>query len=509
MSGRKKVVAAVAAVLALLVLGLIAVLFTEFDSPELGRLALARIGESSGLDLRAEGFRLNLLRGLELEKVEAEGQLADGEIKASMERLVLKHRPADLLGGTLTVTEMILDRPRLELVTTAEAAPNPDSAPAPAEATPGEGSGDEAAEGEATSLDLAISTIRLEDGSFVQRSPTETTEVRGLDVELYDLRFGTETGAVGKGEIRIEEIVLSGAASDGTAEETAVRGFDLELRELVFDPEDATRLAGAILKGDLQIAEIRSGDTHAQDASGKVDLAAGQFQLQELQLTAPQGVLRGKLEADIGADPLTYTLRLDGDALNTGVLLGIGEVGGLGTSKLELSASGSGSDPEDLLGGGRLTVGSGTLPDHSALLQVEQILGNAALVGSGYEAFPLEFDIRSNRLHLAQCELSAGPVSLTLGGWVDFDGPLEMQLSVLTPREGLAIKEIPDEVLDALAEADGRVNLPMLVSGTSELASVALDRDFLKQQGKKYVQKTVEKELGKALSGLFGKKDDG
>ena len=76
MAGKsKKLILAAAVVLGLFVLALVAVLFTEFDSPELGRLALRQIGESSGLDLRAEGFRLNVLRGLELEKVEASGPI--------------------------------------------------------------------------------------------------------------------------------------------------------------------------------------------------------------------------------------------------------------------------------------------------------------------------------------------------------------------------------------------------------------------------------------------------
>jgi len=160
------------------------------------------------------------------------------------------------------------------------------------------------------------------------------------------------------------------------------------------------------------------------------------------------------------------------------------------------------------LGNGRLTLGGGTLPDHPIFAQLETILGNAALIGAGYDSFPLEFDIRSQRLHLAECELRTGPISFTMSGWLDFEGPLEMQLSVLTPREGLSVKEIPVEVLEVLAEEDGRVNLPMLISGTADLSKVALNQETLKRLGTRYAQKTVEKELTKALSGLFGKKKE-
>jgi len=123
----KKLLIAAAAVAGLLVLAVVAVLFTDFDSPELGRLALGKVGEASGFDLQAQGFRLNLLRGLELEQVEA--RATDGSMTASVDKLVLKHRPGDLLGGTLTVTEVLIDSPRVELVDEGEA---PEKAPEPA-----------------------------------------------------------------------------------------------------------------------------------------------------------------------------------------------------------------------------------------------------------------------------------------------------------------------------------------------------------------------------------------
>ena len=432
-------------------------------------------------------------------------------MNASMERLVLKHRPAALLGGTLEVTEMVLDEPRIELVSGEPTETTSASEPTAGEGEAGEGENAAGGEGGGTSLALEISKIRLENGSLVQRSGTDTTEIQGLNVALDDLTFGSVEGAgPGRGTVRIDEITLTAGEGDA-AETTSVRGFELEVAELAFDPADPARLSGATMRGDVRVEEMVSGDTQARDTSGKMELAGGQFQLQDLRLTTPQGDLNGKVEADLGVEPMTYSLRLDGEALSTSVLLGLGEVGGLGTSKFELSASGTGSDVADVLGNGRLTFNGGTLPDHPALVQVEKILGNAALVGVGYDSFPLDFDIRNQRVNLAECELRAGPISLTLSGWVDFDGPLEMKLSVLTPREGLTIAELPKEVLDALAEEDGRVNLPMLMTGTSEATAVALDKTFLEQQGKRYVKKAVEKEIGKALGSLFGrkKKDDG
>ncbi len=512
----KKLMIAAAVVAGLLVLAVVAVLFTEFDSPELGRLALDQVGKASGFELEAKGFRLNLLRGLELDGVDA--RATDGGLSASVDKVVLKHRPSDLLGGTLTVTEILIKGPKVELSEDGTApAGEPATPPPTAEPTPGDAAaspdaaGKAEAEAEATSLDLAISTIRLEDGALVQRATgeggTETTEVRGLEVEIHDLKLGSEPAdgtpeTAGRGEIRIAEIELT-AGED----KTTVRDVEVDLDELTLG--SGLALAGTSLKGTLRLAEVISTTAEASEElaeklTGRLELDQGNLRLHELEISAPQGLFQGEIAADVAADPLTYSVDLHGDALSTSVLLGLGDLRGLGTSTFKLQASGESSDLAQVLGKGRLTVGGGELPDHPALAQVEQLLGNVALIGTGYQAFPLEFDIRSHRIHLASTELTAGPVSLTLGGWVDFDGPLEMELTVLAPREGLRIEEIPNEVLAVLAEEDGRINLPMLVTGTADGSTVTLNKAYLKQLGKRYARKRVENEIGKALSGLFG-----
>ncbi len=501
---RKKLLIAAAAVVGLLALAVFAVLFAEFDSPELGRLALGEVGKASGFDLQAKGFRLNLLRGLELEEVEARS--TDGSLSASVDKVVLKHRPADLLGGTLTVTEILIDSPVVELEASGEtpASEQTPATPQPAGTDPADGSSGD----EATSLNLEIQEVRLKDGTVVQRTTTgettETTEVRGLEVELDDLKLGAGSGdqAAGTGEIRITEVELS----DGEAT-TTVRDIEIDLEALALGR--GLTLADTSLTGLMRIAEVHSAsegvdEELAADLNGRLGLEAGQFKLQELELTAPQGTFKGEVNADVAADPLTYSLNLRGDALSTSTLLGLGNLKGLGTSVFELNASGEGSELAQTVGKGSLTINEGKLPDHPALAQVEKLLGNVALIGTGYQAFPVEFDIRSHRIHLTPCTLSAGPVSLTLGGWVDFDGPLEMELTALVPQEGLKLKEIPAEVLEVLAEEDGRINLPMLLTGTAEASKVALNEAYLKQLGKRYVRKRAEKEIGKALGRLFG-----
>ena len=498
----QKLMFAAAACAGLLLLALIAVLFIEFDSPELGRLALGQVGKASGFDLQAQGFKLNLLRGLELDQVEA--RATSGDLAASVDKVVLKHRPMDLLGGTLTVTEVRIERPQVEIESAEEEATGPAAPPA------GPGAADaaaaEPAEPEATSLDLAISSIRLVDGSLVQRDAAGgATSVRGLEVEVDDLKLGADTAGgepAARGQIRIDEVEMT----DGV-ETTIVRGIEIDLDTLATGR--GLSLAGTSLTGETRFAEVitasdEESTTQATDVRGQLALADGRFQMREIEMATPQGELQGELAADVADEPLTYSLNLHGDALSTGVLFGIGNLRGLGTSTFKLQVAGEGPDPARIAGEGGLTINGGELPDHPALAQVEQLLGNVTLIGTGYEAFPVTFDIRSHRVNVAPCTLNAGPVSLTLAGWVDFDGPLEMELTVLTPREGLKIEEIPAEVLEVLAEDDGRVNLPVLLTGTTDGTKVGLNQAYLEQLAKRYVRKRAQDELGKALGKLFG-----
>lgn len=71
---------------------LLALLWIEIDSAELGRGLLARAGERAGLRIEAEGFRWNLASGLELDRVEARAGVRHGRLELAAHRLTFKHR---------------------------------------------------------------------------------------------------------------------------------------------------------------------------------------------------------------------------------------------------------------------------------------------------------------------------------------------------------------------------------------------------------------------------------
>lgn len=98
-------------VVVILIALLLFLLVRDWDSPELGQAILGKVGEATGIEMSAEGFRLNLIRGLVLENVEARSSSSGRDVKFSLDRLVFEHRLAALLSGTVAIESVVLERP--------------------------------------------------------------------------------------------------------------------------------------------------------------------------------------------------------------------------------------------------------------------------------------------------------------------------------------------------------------------------------------------------------------
>ncbi|MEO1084271.1 MAG: hypothetical protein AAFY88_08515, partial [Acidobacteriota bacterium] len=83
-------------------------------------------------------------------------------------------------------------------------------------------------------------------------------------------------------------------------------------------------------------------------------------------------------------------------------------------------------------------------------------------------------------------------------------GPVRLQTVLDLPREGLALKAIPKEVLELLTDTDGRVKLPIAIGGSAEVPEVEFDRSEWGELLKRRAGQELQKELGKALGKLFG-----
>ncbi|HBL30418.1 MAG TPA: hypothetical protein DD490_26585, partial [Acidobacteria bacterium] len=102
---------------------LVMVFLVDFDAPRLGQAVLAEVSARSGMQIEATGFRLNLSRGLRMDGVRFASEVPGGGLTMEAASLLAEHRLLPLLRGRVEIERIVLDAPRIELVTAAETAP--------------------------------------------------------------------------------------------------------------------------------------------------------------------------------------------------------------------------------------------------------------------------------------------------------------------------------------------------------------------------------------------------
>lgn len=463
--------------LALLLGALVAVVFlVDFDSPRLGKALLGEVGRQTGLQIEADGFRLNLWRGLRLDGVRFATDGPSGRLTVQAAGLLAEHRLPSLLHGRVEIERIVVYDPRIELVTPSEEVPvamparvvTPQPAPA-SDPVPASASGASQATGE----------------------PAHPADGPALSVDRIWVRGGT----------------LATRVDGATAPDVEIRGMDVELRDLVL--EDApTALQGLRAGGDLRTGEILLGGLRATEGSGKLRLAGGHFRLEEFGLKLPQGrFLLGEFDADLNRDPFAYSFALRVDPLDANATLAAGPGGGFGPGLLVFNATGTGTETRDMDGVGTLSLAAGRLPGSPLFTAIEAVLGRASLQGSAYEPLVVPFQVDDDRLRFEPFELKTSLLSLGLSGWADLAGPLDLRIAVRAPRDAVALARMPSEVLD-LVDDGGWVTVPLRVVGTLESPRVTADHEALRAQGRRAVQEAVrqqvEKGVGKVLGKLFG-----
>ncbi len=462
---RNKLLVGGGLVAALVVSALAVLLFVDFDSPRLGKAVLDQVSAQTGLKIEADGFRLNVVRGLRMEGVRVVSESPSGRLTLQAKGFLAEHRLLPLLQGRVKIDRIVIYEPRIELVTqpkkalTRGALPRPDwKERPPAAPAVNQESGAQAPSGPA----LAVDSIRLQGGTLATRTegaPAPDVEIRGLDVDLRDLALDDAPSAI----------------------------------------------QGLRAAGDLRTGEILLGGVKATEGSGRLRLADGHFILENFGLKLPQGhFLLSQFDADLNRDPFAYRLALSVDPLDTNAVLAAGPDGGFGPGVVHFTATGSGSETLDMTGEGTLALAAGRLPGSPLFNAIETVLGRADLKGSAYQPVTIPFQIRANRLHLSPFEVRTSLLALGVSGWADLAGPIDLKVAVRAPRDAVALARVPPRVLD-LVDNGGWVTVPLRVLGTPQSPRVTADGEALREMGGQAVRAVVRQQVEKGVSRLLGK----
>ena len=180
----------------------------------------------------------------------------------------------------------------------------------------------------------------------------------------------------------------------------------------------------------------------------------------------------------------------------------------------QVALSGVGTTWEDLAptltGRGELAVTEGVFRTFNLL---KDVLGSAEALETSrlakrpdtpFDRFAASVEIRDQALRITDARLSAGEFGATADGVVGFDSSIDARVRVSVPRS--AVGGFATTALGAaLADDDGRLHVPVRLSGRLPKPSVALDRtaalDEAKQRLRKRASETLREFLDQPESG--------
>lgn len=454
-------------VVVVVVLGLaIGALFIEFDTPALGKAMLAEAGARTGIAFTATDFRFRLSRGLRIEGVHASIPLVDGgRLDVTVRNLILGHELLPLLRRRLVFDEVVLDGATFHL----EPAP-------PGQASMGAGTISYAALPASTPRKpaprravgeprMAIESAVVRHGLFTTRASNgEPVEVRGIAIEMEDV--GVRGSAIVKG--------LEGH--------------------------------GTIAADSMSIGPYRTGA-----AKGDLTLGSGHVIIEHFAFPTGIGpVVCKRVDVDLRTNPSRYSLALEAQPLDVAKLLGSAPTDN--KASLDVSGSGTGTDPAGFVGHGTVKLEEGSIPPAPALTAIDRFLSGDKIVGSHYDETEIHFQLSNEVVSLEPFELNTDLGNVGVRGSFRVDGQVSLQMALRYPRNKLNVSEIPAEIADLVTDSKGEIVFPILVSGTMSSPDVRPDWDTLRSMAtegaKQGVLDKLKEKIGEGIEQLFGTKKE-
>lgn len=438
------------------VFALVAILISrDYESPELGQSLLDQVGDLAGVRMTAQRFRLNLLRGVELEDVEAATTRRGREVTVRLDRLRLAHRIMPLLSGTLAVDEVVLERPEIDII-------EPSASESQTE----------------TTGDTAVAQTEGDQ----EREAEERDEDGGPFAPAFKLE-------VQRLLVRDGGLTLRRQDDKGT---TRLEGIAFRAEQLTFDPALGA-LAGIAGQGDINVDKVLIDDYTIRDTAGEFRMDNAEFVMPALRFQTEQGPFTANMQVDLEPVPFTYRLQAQGTPLDLNTLLDDG--GGFGPANIELSAEGAGTHSRDVTAEVRLQLGAGQLPAAPLTRAIDRALGKTVAVGAPYQATEAVLVLGQNLVTITPFRFTTEIARLELGGTVDLDGPMKLAVELATERDGIRVEGTGADVLDLLTDEQGWVTIPLQVTGKLSDPTVLPDLKTLLEQAARSEKRDLRRQL--------------
>jgi|GEM_PF-5814567 len=302
---------------------------------------------------------------------------------------------------------------------------------------------------------------------------------------LAELSFRSEKFEADRGPALMERSSSKAAAPEGGQE-----------------PLQPIKAPPITLKGMVAVKDGRFEKISFSNLKANLSQRGTRFSLDNLSLQAFSGGVQGSAWADLGELPLAYgsSLSLDDIQVNE-ILSSLAGMGGIlfGTTSMDLSLSGKGTEFEDLK---KYLTGKGSLSGEDGRLTSANLAGGAAkaasLLGIGgegsettFEAIKASFSIENGKVKVGNMGIETGEWSLKALGDIGLDKTLSLS-SRMTLSEA-ATARIPEERRRLFPrESDGRVQVPLKIGGTVTSPSFALDTSAMGEAAREEVKEKIE-----------------
>ena len=254
---------------------------------------------------------------------------------------------------------------------------------------------------------------------------------------------------------------------------------------------------------NLQIsAEVQGQDVLLQNLS---------FQLFDGQVTA-----QGKVTSGPDTQPFTGKMTIQGiqlfPVLNA---LATTRVSISGTAEADFNAQGLGLSMPDLIksteGTGHAAVIDGKIEGVNLLQEAISILNVAGLSldnakATAFSTIETDLAVRQGIIHVQRLLMDSHDFQATGGGTIGFDQTLNLTIN-LNLSQDISQKIARSSPVAKLSMKDGRISLPLVITGTTQAPSYGLDMKGLTGKVQEQVQKKVEEAVDGLLKGTTKPED--
>jgi AsmA protein len=257
--------------------------------------------------------------------------------------------------------------------------------------------------------------------------------------------------------------------------------------------------------------DIKSFHLTAQVQGQDVLLQNLSFQLFDGQVTA-----EGRVTSGSETPPFTSKITIQGMQLSPALnAMATTQVSISGTAGADLNAQGRGFSMPDLTksleGTGHVAVKDGKIEGVNLLQEAISILKVTGISldnakATVFSTIETDLAITQGTVHVQRLLMDSHDFQATGGGTIGFDQTLNLTVN-LNLSQDLSQKISRSTPAAKLAMKEGRLNLPLMITGTTQAPSYGLDMKSLTGRVQEQAQKKVEEAVGGLLKGTTKPED--